>query len=226
MRFGVKNGLFVCFVVLMLILQNGCANLDLLRTQDTEAEPEQNAEAQAPADPEPAPVIEPFTEQSSGWRPVLPHELDAQFEESEILLKLFRYSRRLGVMTPQQLEQEYRSFKSLAEPQKKGLTAQLQYAMLLSAQSASFRDDEGAKKILSKIINTEKQRGVMLREYAYNLLVAIGQNERAEQQNLLLRKKLKSEIERREALEQKLEALKSIEESITQRQNNPAEVTP
>jgi len=222
---GVKNGLFVVFAVLLVMLQSGCEILEKLQSRDSEPE---KAISQTQSDPVAAPVIEPFVEQPSGWRPILPHELDAQFEESEILMKLFRYSRRLGGMTPQQLEQEYQSFKNkkLTEPQKNGLIAQLQYAMLLSAQTASFRDDEGAKKILTKIINSEKQRGVMLREYAYNLLVTIDQNEKAEQQNQLLRKKLKSEIERREALEQKLEALKSIEESITQRQNSPGEVAP
>jgi uncharacterized protein YlxW (UPF0749 family) len=64
-------------------------------------------------------------------------------------------------------------------------------------------------------------------------LVNIEQREKAEQQNLQLRKSLKKEIERRELLEQKrdlleqkLEALKSIEESITQRQNTVEEPAP
>jgi hypothetical protein len=67
---------------------------------------------------------------------------------------------------------------------------------------------------------------LVLREYAYSLLVSIEQREKAEQQNAQLRKNLKKEIDRRELLEQKLEALKSIEESITQRQNPPEEVAP
>ena len=79
---------------------------------------------------------------------------------------------------------------------------------------------------MSGVINTEEKRGKVLKEYAYTLLVAIDQNEKAEYQNQQLRKKLKSEIDRREQLEQKLEALKSIEESITQRQNNPEESAP
>jgi hypothetical protein len=230
MTVGVKHGLIVVSTVLLVLLQNGCEVLDQLRTQ--EAKPQTVAE-QANSESEPAPVIEPFTEQPSGWNPVLPHELDAQFEESDLLLKLFRYSRRLGSMTPQQLDQEYQSFKTLSEQQKSAVGGQLRHALLLSAQTASFRDVEGAKRILTKVINAHKQRGVMLREYAYNLLVTIDRNEKAQQQNFLLRKKLKSEIERRqaleqkrEALEQKLEALKSIEESITQRQNKPEEVTP
>jgi hypothetical protein len=41
-----------------------------------------------------------------------------------------------------------------------------------------------------------------------------------------LRNSLKKEIDRRELLEQKLEALKSIEESITQRQNKTEDPAP
>ena len=225
---GIKNGLFLLSTVLVMMLHSGCEVLDKLQAKDSELV--ETAAVQKPRDADldlaSAPVIEPIAEQSSGWRPILPHELDAQFEESEILVKLFRYSRRLGEMTSQQLDQEYQSYRNLTEEQKSAVNMQLQYALLLSNSMAGFRDDESAKKILTGIINSEKKRGVMLREYAYNLLVSIDQNEKAEQQNLLLRKKLKSEIERREALEQKLEALKSIEESITQRQNNPEEVKP
>ena len=228
MSIAVKNGLFLVASLVFVMLQSGCEILDQLRTDNSEPKPVQQPTetTESTSDPALAPVISPFAEQSSSWRPILPHELDAQFEESEILLNLFRYSRRLGEMSTQELEQEYQAFKNLTAPQKTGISAQMRYALLLSAPNAGFRDDEGAKKILAKIIKTEKQRGVMLREYAYNLLIAIDQNEKAEQQNTLLRKKLKSEIDRREALEQKLEALKSIEESITQRQNSPGEVAP
>jgi hypothetical protein len=77
--------------------------------------------------------------------------------------------------------------------------------------------------ILTGIINSSEKRGLVLREYAYSLLVNIEQREEAERQYRQLRDSLKKEIDRREVLEQKLEALKSIEESITQRQNKTEE---
>jgi hypothetical protein len=163
----------------------------------------------------------------------LPHELDAHFEESETLLRLLRYSRRLGELTPKELNQEYKSFQKQPKSEKAGVNMQLQQALLLSAPTAPYRDNQRAKKILADIINSGEKRGLVLREYAYSLLVSIEQREKAEQQNLQLRKSLKKEIERRklleqkrELLEQKLEALKSIEESITQRQNTAEEAAP
>jgi hypothetical protein len=102
----------------------------------------------------------------------------------------------------------------------------LQHALLLSAAEAPYRDDKRAKTILTKIINSGEKRGLVLREYAYSLLVNIEQREQAEQQYRQLRNILKKEIDRRELLEQKLEALKSIEESITQRQNKTEESAP
>lgn len=219
-----KRGLFAVAIALAVTLQSGCEILDKLSKSNNAAvtTPEASAE---PA-PQPAPVIEPFSEQPSNWRPILPHELDAHFEESEALLHLLRYSRRLGEMTSGELDEEYTALKKLSHEQKSSIGMQVKLALLLSTSAASFRDNERAKKILSGVINTEEKRGKVLKEYAYTLLVAIDQNEKAEYQNQQLRKKLKSEIERREQLEQKLEALKSIEESITQRQNNPEELAP
>lgn len=210
---------FGLVILAFSVLLSGCEIIDNLRSNNTETVTTSAVETE----PHPAPVIEPFYEQPSNWRPILPHELDAHFEESEALLNLMRYSRRLGELTTAELDQEYQSFKSLQDEQLFTMSKQLQLALLLSTANASFHNTEEAKKILSAIINTNQKRGVVLREYAYSLLVTIEQNQKSQQQNLTLRKKLKKEIERRQQLEQKLEALKSIEESITQRQNNPEE---
>lgn len=223
----IKKGLFIISIPLLMILHSGCEILDKMR-QPSGSEPETVTTTTVNSEPElePATVIESFYEEPSNWRPILPHELDAHLAESEALLKLLRYSRRLGELTPQELDQEYQSFLGHSKEEKSAVNMQLQQALLLSAPAATFRDNERAKKILTKIINTGEKRGLVLREYAYSVLVSIEQKEKAEAQNLQLRKSLKKEIERRELLEQKLEALKSIEESITQRQNNSEETAP
>jgi hypothetical protein len=219
----IKKGLFIISITTVVLLPSGCAIIDNLTQKPATVTTEVvNTEPK----PEPAAVIESFYDEPSNWRPILPHELDAHFEESEALLKLLRYSRRLGELTPKELEQEYQSFQTYTPEEKAAVYIQLQHALLLSAPAAAHRDDQAAKKILTNIINSGEKRGLVLREYAYSLLVSIEHRERAEQQNAQLRKNLKNEIERRELLEQKLEALKSIEESITQRQNTAEEPAP
>jgi hypothetical protein len=216
----IKKGFFIICGVMSVVMMSSCELIDNFRqkpetvtTEPVQTEPE----------PEPATVIESFYEEPSNWRPVLPHELDAHFEESEALLKLLRYSRRLNELTPKELDLEYQSFKARPEVEKAAVNMQLQQALLLSATAAPYRDTRHAKKILTGIINSSEKRGLVLREYAYSLLVNIEQREEAERQYRQLRDSLKKEIDRREVLEQKLEALKSIEESITQRQNKTEE---
>ena len=225
----IKRGFFILSIAILVIIQSGCEILDSLR-QKPETVTTATVET---SQPEPAAIIESFYDETSTWRPILPHELDAHFEESETLLKLLRYLRRLGELTPKELDHEYKSFEKHPEEEKAAVNMRLQQVLLLSAPAASYRDDRQAKKILTDIINSGDKRGLVLREYAYSLLVNIEQREKAEQQNLQLRKSLKKEIERRELLEQKrdlleqkLEALKSIEESITQRQNTVEEPAP
>ena len=213
-----------------MLLQSGC---DVLNSLRQEPETVTTTTVQTEPHSEPAAVIESFYEEPSNWRPVLPHELDAHFEESEALLKLLRYSRRLGELTAAELDQEYQSFQKHTKEEQAAVNMRLQKALLLSAPAATYRDNKIAKQILTGIINSSEKRGLVLREYAYSILVNIEQREKAEAQNQQLRKSLKKEIERRESLEQKrdqleqkLEALKSIEESITQRQNIVEEPAP
>lgn len=219
----IKKGFFIISIGTLVLLQSGCEILDSLRQKPETVTTEP---VQTEPQPEPAAVIESLYEEPSNWRPILPHELDAHFEESEALLKLLRYSRRLGELTAKELDQEFLAFQEHTKEEKAAVNMQLQQALLLSAPAAPFRDNQQAKKILTGIINSGEKRGLVLREYAYSLLVSIEQREKAEQQNAQLRKNLKKEIERRELLEQKLEALKSIEESITQRQNTAEEPAP
>lgn len=225
----IKKTFFIISTAIVMLTQTGCEILGISQKQETVT----TATVQTEYQPEPAAMIESFYDETSTWRPILPHELDAHFEESETLLKLLRYSRRLGELTPEELEQEYKSFQEQSIEQNTTVNMELQQALLLSASAAPFRDNQRAKKILADIINSAEKRGMVLREYAYSLLVNIEQREKSERQNLQLRKSLKKEIERREELEkkrdlleQKLEALKSIEESITQRQNTVEEPSP
>jgi hypothetical protein len=226
----IKKGFFIISIAISVITQSGCEILDGLRQKP---ETVTTATVETESQPEPAAVIESFYDETSTWRPILPHELDAHFEESETLLKLLRYSRRLGELTPKELDHEFQSFQKHTKEEKAAVNMRLQQALLLSVPVAPYRDNQRAKKILADVINSGEKRGLVLREYAYSLLVNIEQREKAEQQNLQLRKSLKKEIERRELLEkkrdlleQKLEALKSIEESITQRQNTAEEPAP
>jgi len=230
----IKKGFFIIAVVAGVTALSGCETLDFLRPQQAETEvvpatSESSAQSQDPA-LESATVIESFYNEPSNWRPILPHELDAHFEESDTLMKLMRYSRKLSGLTPRELEEEYQSLGAQSNDQQAAVNTQMQQALLLSTPAAPYRNDQQAKKILAGIINSGEKRGLLLKEYAYSVLVHIEQREKAEQQNEQLRKSLKKEIERREELEQKreqleqkLEALKSIEESITKRQSKTEE---
>jgi hypothetical protein len=190
-------------------------------------------------DSEPALVIEAYDEQPSQWKPILPHELDAHIEEMELLLSLLRYSRRITGFSAQELDQEYQKLnKTTADAFR--INEKMRLALLLSMPGSKYQDYEQAKHILSDVLNKSHKRAPVLREYAYTLLVNIEQDNETSQQNYALRKKLKQEITRRQKaektnralettrkqLEQKLEALKTIEETITKRQNEPEEIAP
>ncbi len=224
----IKKGFFIVWLALGMLLSGGCEILnDLLKTDSGEtAGQNESREPGLGGQPNSAVVMESFDDQSSNWRPILPHELDAHFEESDALLKLMRYARRLNGLTAQEFEEEHQSFKSHPADENTKLNRLLQEALLLSAGASPFRNDQQAKKILVDFINSGEKRGLLIREFAYSLLLRIEQREKEEQQSLQLRKNLKKEIERRELLEQKLEALKSIEESITQRQNKTEDPAP
>jgi predicted transcriptional regulator len=136
-----------------------------------------------------------------------------------------RYSRQITELTQKELSNELKKVQQINQ-EKSDTSTQLRLALLLSLPTSQFYNKGEAKKILSDVINTSDEHAPVLREYAYTLLVSIEKTEESERINTTLRKKLKKEIDRRQQLEQKLEALKSIEESISQRQNKPAPENP
>ncbi|WP_455203402.1 hypothetical protein [Kaarinaea lacus] len=207
------------FAVAIILLQSGCEVLKKTLQSDPSTQVSQPAEAT------PAPVIEPYFEEPSNWRPILSHNLETHIVETEALLRLMRYSRQITELTNNELANELKKVQQLNE-EKSDTSTQLRLALLLSLPSSQFYNKGEAKKILSDVINTSDEHAPVLREYAYTLLVSIEKTEESERINATLRKKLKKEIDRRQQLEQKLEALKSIEESISQRQNKTAQDTP
>jgi hypothetical protein len=133
----IKKGFFIICGVMSVVMMSSCELIDNFRQKPETVTTEP---VQTVPELEPATVIESFYEEPSNWRPVLPHELDAHFEESEALLKLLRYSRRLNELTPKELDLEYQSFKARPEVEKAAVNMQLQQALLLSATAAPYRD--------------------------------------------------------------------------------------
>ncbi|MDH5326686.1 MAG: hypothetical protein OEZ68_10280 [Gammaproteobacteria bacterium] len=142
--------------------------------------------------------------------------------DEETLLTLMRYSRFIAELTKPEITREHEKISGLnvSEPT---VRSRFKLAMLLSLPTAHFHDARKAKNILIEFIEESEEHAPTLREYAFVLLEDIDKKAKFQLESTNLRRKLRHEQQLRLQLEQKLEALKSIEESISQRQNQPEE---
>lgn len=144
--------------------------------------------------------------------------------DEETLLTLMRYSRFITDLTKPEIGREHDKIQSLNTTDP-SVRSQFKLAMILSLSSTQFYDAKMAKQILIEFIEASDEHAPTLREYAFVLLESIDKKAKIQQSNNSLQRKLRHEQQLRKQLEQKLEALKSIEESISQRQKKPEETT-
>jgi hypothetical protein len=138
------------------------------------------------------------------------------------LLQIMHYSRIMQSYPRARLKDEFkRAATALAD--NPDTANQLRMAILLSIPNTSFKNEKRAMQMLSRIVNDGKQSS-KLQEYAYLLLDTLQQRGEVMQINKELSEELQAERQKRVQLQQKLDALKSIEKSISQRQiQNEAE---
>lgn len=125
----------------------------------------------------------------------------------ESYLAYFRYASNLS---NDDLKKEYNAVSQVYGKSRSD-DSRMQLALLLSLPGASFRDDARAQSLLKEVIANKANDDSPLKDFALLLSTQIVEHRKQEE-------KTKTEQARAEELEQKLEALKSIERSIIERQ--------
>jgi len=159
------------------------------------------------------------TQFDSPFRPPQDHVLVTQQQDmgSEVVVTLLRYSRLIGELGEEDLGKEFEKLEKSVQdsPSQRG---KLKLAVLLSMPASRFYDEKRAESILNEVLNQSEGKMPALKEYAHLLLINLKQRSSFQQMYEDLHKKLQKERNERKQLQQQLEALKSIEKSITTRQ--------
>lgn len=203
--------LFSLLLVVLLLMLGGCDLLDVrLPGSGTDGRQGENAAltnqaAEDSAEEDKAPVI------------------IAPTSDQEEVLQIMRYARVMQSYPRAKLKDE---FKRVATDlvDKPDTANQLRMAILLSIEDTPFKNEKRALRLLTNIVNDVDERSSALQEYAYQLLDTLQQRYEAMQLNRELSDELHAERQKRAQLQQQLDALRSIEKSINQRQlQNEAE---
>lgn len=147
----------------------------------------------------------------------------APTSDQEEVLQIMRYARVMQSYPRAKLKDE---FKRVATDlvDKSDTANQLRMAILLSIEDTPFKNEKRALRLLTNIVNDVDEKSSALQEYAYQLLDTLQQRYEAMQLNRELSDELHAERQKRAQLQQQLDALRSIEKSINQRQlQNEAE---
>ena len=145
--------------------------------------------------------------------------------EQEEILQLMRYSRIMHNYPKSKIKDEFKRLagEMVNDP---ATVTKLQMAIVLSIPKTSFANEKQAAQLLSEIINDTEQPSAAMQEYAYLLSENLQQRDEARKQQIEIMGELQNERQKREqsqeqvnALKEQLNALKSIEKSISQRQH-------
>lgn len=137
---------------------------------------------------------------------------------NDSLLAMMRYWRYINGLNTETLEQEFKRINDAYFIRPNDRTG-LKRAMLLMMPGTNYYDLNQAKQVVADIIKSDDKSVPAFKEYAQFLTSIIESQQEANQRYTQLQDKLAREQHQREQLEQKLEALKSIEESMIQRRN-------
>lgn len=133
--------------------------------------------------------------------------------EVESLLTYFEYAKKLP---GPDLNREHERIKQTFVNGRSDFT-RLRYALLLTMPNSTFRDEGRALALLEPLLKEGAAASPALRSFAYFLNAGITEHRRIEES---ANQKLREEQKRSETLEQKLDAIKSIEKTIIEREQN------
>jgi len=153
------------------------------------------------------------------FRPPQDRVLVTQHQDmgSEVVVTLLRYSRLIGELNEEDLGKEFEKLDH-AEQDSPSQRGKLKLAVLLSMPASRFYDEKRAETVLNQVLKESEGKTPALKEYAHLLLTTLKQRSSFQKMYEDLHKKLQKERTERKQLQQQLEALKSIEKSITTRQ--------
>ena len=137
---------------------------------------------------------------------------------NDSLLAMLRYSRFINGLSKEQLAEEYKRINDayFIRPNDR---SGLKRAMLLMKSGTQFYDINQAKQLLTDIVNSNDNSVPAFKEYASFMLTIIDEQIKEYQRYNQLEEQMEIEIKERKKVEEKLEALKSIEESMIQRRS-------
>ena len=180
---------------LSIIMVGGCAlfGIDTQSEQGTEGENEANVNPNSAASID-APLV----------------------SANDSLLAMMRYMQFVSNLDKGQLGDEFKRINDsyFARPNDR---LALKRAMLLMQRGTDFYDRVQAQQLLYDIVNKEDSNTPVFKDFAKMLLLIIEMQGSHDQQYTDLEKELQQEVQKRKKTEEQLEALKSIEESISQR---------
>lgn len=136
--------------------------------------------------------------------------------EVESLLMYFEYAKKLS---GNDLNKEHEQVKQ-AFANSKSDFARLQYVLLLVMSGAAFRDEGRALGLLDPLLKENAAASPGLRTFAYFLNAEIAEHRRLEDGAQTVNQKWREEQKRSEALQQKLDAIKSIEKTMIEREQS------
>ncbi|WP_455196593.1 hypothetical protein [Kaarinaea lacus] len=137
---------------------------------------------------------------------------------NDSLLAMLRYSRFINGLSKDQLADEFKRINDayFIRPNDR---SGLKRAMLLLKPGTDFHDLNQAKQAFTDIMNSNDDAVPAFKEYAEFMLAIIDSQVAEHQRYNQLEEQLRQEIAKRNQAEEKLEALKSIEESMIQRRS-------
>lgn len=138
--------------------------------------------------------------------------------DGESIVTLLRYSRWVSELNDRELDSEYRKVvEAYQETHTERGTMKL--AVLLALPDSPFYNEPQASEILTDYIRNSAGKNSALREFAFMLLRNLQQRSSFQKLYEDLHQKLERERTERKQLQSNLEELKSIEKSLTKRQN-------
>jgi hypothetical protein len=137
---------------------------------------------------------------------------------NDSLLAMLRYSRFISGLSKDQLEDEFKRTNDayFIRPNDR---SGLKRGMLLMKPGTDFYDINQAKQVFTDIMKSNDDSVPAFKEYAEFMLTIIDSQVAEHQRYNQLEEQLRQEVAKRKEAEQKLEALKSIEESMIQRRS-------
>lgn len=135
---------------------------------------------------------------------------------------LVQYGAHLRRLSANELNREHEALKQSAAKSKSDLN-RAQLAMIYALPGLPLRDDAKAVIMLESLGKDAQSSGI--RNFALLLLSMVSDNRRLDEGAQALAAKLKDEQTKSAELQQKLEALKSIEKSLSERDRGKSPLT-